>query len=166
MTDTQFEQAFTKAKSLTLKPFMDFGEVGQAPGEITLLYDEDDFICASEMYGYLNHNLADTNKSIQIKQQAVDEVTLTLMIESQPPFIIIVPGLSCKKSNVDYFFQRQPADQPLLFKMQSILKGGMSTQKTIDAINAGNSANIHSPIQITSWKGMPLGTSSGEATNA
>ncbi|MGZ3918369.1 MAG: hypothetical protein ACXVBN_16955 [Flavisolibacter sp.] len=166
MIDTHFEDAFKKAKSVILKCSARYeGYRPEIPGTITLIYEHDSFLDAAKMYAYLQNDFADNYKTIQIKQTAIDKVTITLLIESDPPIILVIPNLNCRANNIEYFFKWQREDKPLLFKIEYILPKNGGQKIVADILNAGADADIHHPIQINSSKGSPLGTSSGEETS-
>jgi hypothetical protein len=156
MDYTQIEEIFKKAKHISFMPSFRFDGLKPTPTVITIIYENDSFIEAANMYKYLSTEFIDFNNSFHIQRASDDKVNVILVVDNPNSTFFIANDLKCRKNNLDEFLKNTKDGTPALLKIDSVFN------VTIEVVNAKSEANTYQPMQIHSVKITSLGASSGE----
>ncbi len=167
MTETDLEEIIQKSLKIgfvngvysLFTPIED-----EVPGYVSLTFNSEDIENAIALYKFLKKEVSECKKNILIHQRESDKFDLTIIIERESPIILTVKNLLGNKERFDWFLKKQPSDKSIGLLFHHNMKP-TTLERTAELMTATVDAGFHYPIQIDTWKGFPLGTSSSDLTS-
>lgn len=166
MTDTELEEIIQKSKTIGFQNGVHslFFSTEDVPGYISLTFNDEYIYEAIDLYKFLKNDVAAYKKNILIHQSETDKFDITLIIERETPIVLTVKNLVGSDERFKWFLKKEPHDKAIGLLFHHNMRP-TTLEKTAELMTATGDSGFHQSIQIATWKGFPLGTSSTDFIN-
>lgn len=132
------------------------------PGIIQVIYRDNNLNDGVRMFKYISGELSSFNKRVLIKHTSDNSFDFTLIVEKEPAIVLNIYNVEIPKDRMEWFLEKEPQNRPL-----SMVFTRYPSIHTLEGTANYSEILLDTdlqPIHIHSWKGLPLGTSSGDST--